>query len=343
MSDAAVVPSRRVRLGFLGAGWIGAARLGALSRLPFVEVVAVADPARTVAEAAAAEHAPGAEVLDGLDALLDRALDGVVIATPSALHAEQALRALREGRAVFCQKPLARTAREARRVVEAARRADRRLGVDFSYRHVRGLDRVREALRAGEAGDVFAAGLVFHNAYGPDKPWYYRASESGGGCVMDLGVHLVDLLFWMLGPVRLAGVTARLFQGGRPLDGGSDAVEDYASARLDLEGGAAADLSCSWRLQAGRDAVIAATFYGTKGGFALENVEGSFYRFRVEAFRSTTRRVLHEDDGAWTGGSAEAWARGLAEGGGFDPAAEDAVRVAEAVDAIYAGGRRYPS
>lgn len=136
------------------------------------DVVAVCDSAPDAVTRALAA-APGATAVSSLDAVLGMGVDGVVLATPSALHASQAVHALERGAAVFCQKPLARTAAETRQVVDAARRADRLLGVDLSYRHTDGMRRIRELVRAGELGDVFAVDLVFHNAYGPDKPWLF--------------------------------------------------------------------------------------------------------------------------------------------------------------------------
>src|SRR5207249_10597919 len=133
----ALAPTARPRLGCLGVGWIGQHRLQALVRSGLVEVVAIVDPVQALAEQAAS-LAPGAAVLSGMAALLAQELDGIVIATPSALHAEQTIEALTAGSAVFCQKPLGRTAAETRGVVDAARTADRLLGVDLSYRCVRG-------------------------------------------------------------------------------------------------------------------------------------------------------------------------------------------------------------
>ncbi|HLL45827.1 MAG TPA: Gfo/Idh/MocA family oxidoreductase, partial [Longimicrobiaceae bacterium] len=195
--NAGVQATARPRLGFLGVGWIGRHRMEAIVNTGAAGVAAIADPSPEMA-AEAGKLAPGAEVVGSLDELLDAGVDGVVIATPSALHAEQSIRALRRGAAVFCQKPLGRTAAEARGVVDAARAADRLLEVDLSYRFTEGMRRIRDAVRSGALGRVFAADLVFHNAYGPDKPWFYDRSLSGGGCVMDLGVHLVDLALWVL-------------------------------------------------------------------------------------------------------------------------------------------------
>jgi predicted dehydrogenase len=299
------------RLGFLGVGRIGRNRLEAIERSGTATVAAVADPAVSGA-------------LGSLDELLDVGLDGVVIATPSALHAAQALAAIERGLAVFCQKPLALDALQTRRVVDAAREADLLLGVDLSYRHARAARCVREAV--GRIGEVFAADLTFHNAYGPDKPWFYDAELSGGGAVIDLGTHLVDLALWTLGFREVWSVSSSL--RGRP-------VEKFAVAQLGLAGGAVARLTCSWRLHAGRDCVLEATFHGTEGGAALRNVGGSFYDLVAERYDGTKTAVLAEPPDDWSGRAAVDWARRLAAGERFDPCVEDVVAVAKTIDWIY--------
>ena len=176
--------------------------------------------------------------------LLASDADAIVIATPNALHAEQSIAALERGKAVFCQKPLGRNAEETARVVDAARANDRLLGVDLSYRYTDAMRAVRDAVP--DIGEVFAAELTFHNAYGPDKAWFYDRQLSGGGCVLDLGIHLVDLALWTLGFPQVEHVTSRLFSS-------CGSVEDYATARIDLSNGTAVSLACSWNLSAGED------------------------------------------------------------------------------------------
>ena len=294
------------RLGFLGVGWIGQSRLDAIAASGHAEVGAIADPALP-------------DALDSLDELLEEDLDGIVIATPSALHAEQAIAALERGLAVFCQKPLARTAAETRAVVDAARRADLLLGVDLSYRHVEAFRAARAAV--DEIGELLAADLVFHNAYGPDRPWFHDPELSGGGCVIDLGTHLVDLAVWML-DLEPETVTSRLW--GEP-------VEQVATAELDR-----VRLACSWNLHAGAEAVIEASFYGADGGVSVRNVGGSFYDFRCDRLRGTERETLVEPPDDWMGRAAVEWTRRVAAGERFDArAAAEYVRVAEVVDRIY--------
>ncbi|HEX8570117.1 MAG TPA: Gfo/Idh/MocA family oxidoreductase [Caulobacteraceae bacterium] len=322
------------RVGFLGTGWIGRHRMQAIVETGAVEPAAIADPSPECA-AEAQKLAPDARVVGGLDELLDLGLDGLVIATPSALHAEQSITALERGVAVFCQKPLGRNAAEAKAVVDAARAADRLLAVDLSYRFTEGMRRVSEVVRSGELGRVYAADLVFHNAYGPDKAWFYDPQLSGGGCVMDLGVHLVDLALWVLDFPKVERTSAALFSGGEPLAGRTDRVEDFASAGLLLSNGTLMRLACSWGLQAGQEAVISAAFYGTEGGVALKNVGGSFYDFTAERYRGTSTETLTSPPDAWGGRAAADWATRLSAGERFDPAAERLADVSEALDRIY--------
>ncbi|MFL5955003.1 MAG: Gfo/Idh/MocA family protein [Gaiellaceae bacterium] len=296
----------RPRLGFLGVGWIGRSRLDAIAADGCADVAAIADPA-----------VPGA--LGSCDDLLELDLDGIVIATPNALHAEQAVAALEHGVPVFVQKPVGRSAAEVRAVVDAARDADLLLGVDLSYRYAHAFRAVRDVLPS--IGEVFATELTFHNAYGPDKEWFRDPAQSGGGCVLDLGIHLVDLAVWLL-DLEPESVTSRLI--GSP-------VETWATAELDH-----VRIACSWDIHAGRDAAIEMTLYGTDGGLRVANVSGSFYDLRAERFRGTAREALAEPPDAWPGRAAVEWARRLAQGERFDAeSAGDLVRVAEILDRIY--------
>ena len=196
---------------------------------------------------------------------------------------------------------------------------------------------MREVVRSGELGEVFCADLTFHNAYGPDKPWFRDRALSGGGCVMDLGVHLIDLALWTLDFPEIAKVRSSLFDRGRRLGPDPGAIETFASAEIELAGGGLVRITCSWDLHAGRDAVIAAEFHGCEGGAAFRNINGSFYDFIAERHRGTSRQVLANPPDAWGGRAAADWAMRLAAGEGFDPAVEELLVVAHAIDRIYGG------
>jgi predicted dehydrogenase len=306
------------RLGFLGVGWIGRSRLEAIERSGLAEIAAIADPAVVGS-------------VGSLDELVRLGLDGLAIATPSALHAEQAEAALRAGLAVFCQKPLGLNAAETAGVVQAARTADRLLGVDLSYRSTAAAQAVRELVRTGAVGEVFAADLAFHNAYGPDKRWFYDPALSGGGCLIDLGIHLVDLALWTLDWPRVQAVRAWL--RGKP-------VEDYAVAELELASGALVRIACSWNLHAGTDAAIDLAFHGSDGGAALRNVGGSFYEFVAERNVGRERQIVVEPPDEWFGRAAVEWAARVAADERYDPEIERVVEVVEVLDELYRSAAR---
>lgn len=332
--------AHKPRLGFVGLGWIGRNRLESVVNEGVAEIRALYD-ATPAAVKEAKELAPEATVFSSFEELLDSDLDGVVIATPNRFHAEQSIAALNRSLAVFCQKPLGRSSFETSSIVEAARNANRLLGVDLCYRHIPAMQQVNSLVQSGALGKVFAVEAKFHNAYGPDKPWFYDYSLAGGGCVLDLGVHLLDLALEPLGFPTIARTEATLFAKGRLLPKPTREVEDYATARIDTVDSAVINLSCSWNLHAGRAAEIDITFYGTGGGASLHNVDGSFYDFVAERFNGTEKETLRSPEDAewkWGGLATLDWVRKLAADERFDPTIERLITISEIIDHIYGRG-----
>jgi predicted dehydrogenase len=329
---------RKPRLGFVGLGWIGAMRLEAVAGEGGAEIAALCDASPGRLESTVRSHT-GAAIFQEFDELLARAgdlrLDGLVIATPNALHAPQTLAALDRGLAVFCQKPLALDASEAGRMVEAARAAGLLLGVDYSYRFTDGARKLGEEIAGGALGRVFAIDTVFHNAYGPDKPWCFDPALSGGGALMDLGVHLIDLAFWLLGDPEVTGVHGSAWSGGEARRG--VIVDDFATARIELAGGAVVTLAVSWNAHAGQDCVIRTAVQGTAGGAEFRNVDGSFYDFELARFTGRSTSLETRESRDWMGKAILHWVERLRQGGGFDPEVERSVKVSAVVDAIYSG------
>lgn len=325
-----------MRLGFLGTGWIGRNRMKAMLQTGLVNEAAICDPNDKLARQALS-CAPDARLVGSFEELLALKPDGVVIATPSALHAEQCIAAFEAGAAVFCQKPLGRNATEVAAVLNRAQRADRTLGVDLSYRYTAAMRAIRERVRADELGKIFAADLVFHNAYGPQSAWFWEPELSGGGCLIDLGVHLADLALWLLDFPEVIGARATLMRDGRRAR--SDEAEDYAVGELKLEGDVNVRLGCSWNLNAGDDAVIAARFFGTAAGAEMRNQGGSFFDFSADLLRGRERERLASPPEAWGGRAAVDWLHRLNGGGRFDSTTEGLLQTAEALDALYASAR----
>lgn len=325
---------KTINLGFLGVGWIGKSRMEAIADADLATIKAIADTSEENLNMAG-ENLPNVHHCHSLDDLLQQDLDGVVIATPSALHAWQSMQALQSDKAVFCQKPLGRTAEEATQIIELAKEKDKLLGVDFSYRHTC-YRQVHDLIQSGELGEIYAMELVFHNAYGPDKPWFYQPELAGGGCLIDLGVHLIDLALWSLDFPELNVDCSQLFSNGKRLSGLQDnTVEDYATASLSVKDGPAIDISCSWNLSAGKEAEIQVNVYGTKAGAAFRNINGSFYDFEALKFNGIQTQTLFSGKDDWGGRAAVAWAEKLADASGYDPEIESAIAVAKVIDRIY--------
>jgi predicted dehydrogenase len=320
------------RLGFLGTGWIGRNRMEAMLATGEAEAIAICDPDPEMAAQARA-LAPDAAPVGSLEELLELEPDGVVIATPSALHADQCIAAFAAGAAVFCQKPLGRNAAEVAAALEAARDADRLLGVDLSYRHTAAMQAIRDRIRSGELGHVFAADLTFHNAYGPQSRWFWQPELSGGGCLIDLGVHLVDLALWLFDFPEVLDGRATLLRDGRAVR--SDEVEDYAAGEIVLANGATVRIACSWNLDAGRDAVIGARFYGTEGGAEMGNEDGSFVDFFADLFKGRDAQRIASPPDDWGGRAAAQWVAKLASGERFAGSTTGLLDTARTLDRLY--------
>lgn len=326
--------SQPVRLGFLGLGWIGLNRLQAVSDHPQVEIAAVSDPADAACDAAL-QVCPGAVRCEGLSSLLAQSLDGVVIATPSGQHFDQVLEAIRAGVAVFCQKPLTRNADQAAQLIASARATDVLLAVDYCYRYVKGMDQLQQMVRSGELGTLVAIDLVFHNAYGPNKSWALDPTQSGGGCVIDLATHLIDLALWATGDLPADQIASHLYRQGNPLPNPEQQIEDTGFAQWRLDDRIHVRLACSWNASMGCDAMIRAGFHGSRGSVVLQNVAGSFYDFAVEHHQGTNRRPLAAPPDDWGGRALQHWVGRLHAGSGYDRDVERCLQVARIIDAIY--------
>ena len=323
---------RPLKLGFLGLGWIGRKRLDAVAGDANVRVTAVSDTDPQKLRSAQTGY-PDARGMISLDELLECELDGVVIATPNAAHAEQAIACLAKGLPVFCQKPLATNAADTERVIAAAQKANKLLAVDYSYRHVRGMRALRERIRAGELGEINAIDLIFHNAYGPNKQWCFDRSQAGGGCLLDLGVHLIDLALWLQDAPSMRVVSSRLFSQGRAA--GLEDVEDLAFVELVQSNGAVVRIACSWHAQIGCDAEISAHIQGSRGGARWRNMNGSFVDFELDLLRGNQQEHLGSSRDDWGPGALCAWTQRLRTDSSFDAEAWDITAAAKLIEQAY--------
>jgi predicted dehydrogenase len=327
-----------VRLALLGCGWIAQNRLRQIAGDGLAEVVVAVDPSPT-ARAAVSQWAADARLAAEDGILGEEAVEAVMISTPNGQHAEQAVALLKRGVPVFVQKPLGVSAAEVARVLAAAARSDLPVHTDLCYRYLDSARAVREQLQAAAIGQVFHVEGCFHNAYRPNARWSTDPALAGGGALMDLGIHLIDLVVWLTGQ-QASLRDARLRQRGRCLAPGG--VEDFACIDLELERNVAVRLVSSWDASTGRDADIRLTFYGEHGNLEMANRAGSFFHFDARRFVGT--RVDHlagDDSDRWQAGPLLCWLHAVRSRAGYrEP--EGVRHTAALIDAAYGRGAADP-
>lgn len=328
---------KTTKLGFLGLGWIGKHRLEAIRGSGLAEITSLCDPFVDNIERFCKDN--DLKSINNYETLLDQdELQGIVIATPNAMHKAQILNALSKNKGVFCQKPLATTTQDTLEILQSAKENDCLLMTDLSYRHTHSLRKIKALIDSGDLGEVYAANFTFHNASGPDKSWYYDPALSGGGCMMDLGVHLIDSLYWLFPEVKIAQLSSNLFVRGQQLCDPDNQVEDFAMANITFANGLTTQLNCSWNLSIGKEAIIEMNFYGTKGGATFRNVNGSIYDFKSEHYKGTRRQVLSLPPDDWGGKDAAQWATLLANKNEYLHETDNYLKTAQMLDRIYKRG-----
>lgn len=191
-----------IRFGLIGYGAIGRLRAEALRQTPGATLAAVAEP---VAErrAEAARHHGVPTVTTVADLVQRPDVDVVVVSTPPNLHREHCEAALRAGKHLLCEKPLASSVADCRVIVAAARARGRTLATGFNYRFYPAVAKARELIAAGAIGAVDHVKSFAGHPGGPEftHPWVHDPAIMGGGALMDNGIHIADLTLHFLGPV----------------------------------------------------------------------------------------------------------------------------------------------
>jgi 1,5-anhydro-D-fructose reductase (1,5-anhydro-D-mannitol-forming) len=224
-----------VRWGLIGASTIAKQfMINAIRSQPDGEVVAVMSSSAERAAAYAREN--GIPIgFATVEDLLGADIDAVYISTTNELHLEQALAAAKAGKHVLCEKPLALTSADARRIVKACRDAGVVMGTNHHLRNAGAHRAMREAIAAGRIGRPIAA-RVFHSVYLPEnlQGWRIARPEAGGGVVLDITVHDADTLRFVLGddPVEIAAFTQAAGMAGGGLEDGAMCVWRFRSGLI---------------------------------------------------------------------------------------------------------------
>jgi predicted dehydrogenase len=257
-----------LRIGLIGCGAIARrAHLPAFRATGAVDVVAFASRSLASAEAASDEWGGGEVLTDWRELLARDDIDAVDICSPNALHAEQAIAAAAAGRHVLVEKPMACTVAEADAMIAAAAGAGVVLMPAHNVRFAPPFAAAREAFGRGVVGELLGVRAAFGHAgphrWAPDAVWFTDASLSGGGALLDLGIHAADLLRSILAPHEVVEVAAMLL--GPPAPG---EVEQAAQVVLRFDNGAIGTLHASWMARPGPDHQL--TVFGTEGTLHLD-------------------------------------------------------------------------
>lgn len=280
------------RIAMLGAGLIAdhyAAALRSRRSRDHVEVVYSRDAER--ASGFARRHGVRHALTDMAESVSHPDADVVVVALPNSEHLAAVELAAAAGKPVLCTKPLGRTAEEARRMVEAVRDAGVFAGYLEDLVFTPKVARAVEAVRAGSLGDVVSVRSREGHG-GPHSPWFLDAASAGGGVLLDLGSHCVEIIRGFVGkqdrPVAAVCWTARR--------GGGAPVEDNAFALIRFESGAVGQVDVSWTARGGMD--LRDEVNGTKGTLRLDHFQHTGFELFADGSHGLVAEKA-ESAGGW--------------------------------------------
>ncbi|GGG21911.1 Gfo/Idh/MocA family protein [Paenibacillus abyssi] len=299
-----------IRLGIIGAGAIGNVHMNTFKRIPDVFLAAVTDTYLPLAEQRAREHEI-AVVHENPQALLeDKDIDAVVIGVPNQFHAPLAIEALRQGKHVLLEKPMSIDSATARTIVEAKEAAGKVLMMSHQMRWL-GLSRaLKQHIERGELGRIYNAKTGWFRKKGIPGwgSWFTRKDQAGGGPLIDIGVHMLDLTLHLMGnpkPVAVFGSTYAEFgpkrkgigTWGTPNWDGYYDVEDLATALIKMDNGSTLSLEVSWAAHsAGLSQDPFIHLMGTEAGASIIGDKGTLVTHAFDQIIETDIHHLGGED-----------------------------------------------
>ncbi|MDF2713466.1 MAG: gfo/Idh/MocA family oxidoreductase [Paenibacillus sp.] len=273
----------KTKVGVIGAGNISEQHIKAYLSNPNVELYALCDMNEERANAKAAKHQVGNVYANHLDLLNDPHIEAVSICTWNNAHAPIAIDALRAGKHVLVEKPLCMTVEEALRVEEAVRSSGRVLQVGFVRRYADNTQILKQFIDNGDLGEIYYAKASCLRRIGNPGGWFSDKDRSGGGPLIDLGVHVIDLCWYLMGKPKVKSISGNTYNrlGNRAnvknhayykasdYNPNLNTVEDLANAIIRFENGASLVVDVSFTLHAKQNE-ISVKLYGDKGGAEIE-------------------------------------------------------------------------
>ncbi|MCX8106306.1 MAG: Gfo/Idh/MocA family oxidoreductase [Ignavibacterium album] len=253
----------KIKIGVIGLGSIAQlVHLPNLNKLDNAEIVAVAEIKKNRLNTIADKFGINQRFSDYREMLTNTELDAVIIATPTNSHKDIAIDCLNADKDVLVEKPLARTFAEAKAVVDVARKNKRKLMVGMNLRYRPDTMLLRSIVSSGEIGEPFYAKCGWVRRQSSEEKWFTKKEEAGGGVIIDLGIHLLDLALWLMNYPEINSVSCKTFQHN------TKNVEDTAISFIKFKNNSLINLEVSWSMPTDKDHFFLSVF-GTKGSFTL--------------------------------------------------------------------------
>lgn len=270
---------RTLKVGIIGAG-VGGLHMEAYAQIPRAEVTAIAGLNDDVVKRLADKYGVPRTFHDYQDLLAAPGIEAVSVCLPNILHAPVTVEALRSGKHVLVEKPMALNQQEARDMIEEAGKQARVLMVAFNHRYRSDVQWIKRYIDSGALGRIYYAKAHWmrRDVIPRGGGWFINKTQAGGGPLIDLGVHVLDIALYLMGEPKPLSVSActyselgpRRFQArqaaNRQAPSQQYEVEDLATGFIRLEGGATLLLEASWATHSGVSDDFGVTLYGTEGG-----------------------------------------------------------------------------
>jgi len=272
----------KIKVGVIGAGSISEMHLNAYDNNKEVELAAVCDLNEERAKQKEAKYGAKRIYTDYKELLSDPGIDAVSICTWNNSHAPISITALEAGKHVLCEKPLCKTVEEALKVEEAVHKSGKILQVGYVRRLGTNMKVLKNFIDEGDLGDIYFAKATCLRRLGNPGGWFSDVDRSGGGPLIDIGVHVIDACWYLMGKPKVKSISGNTyvklgnrsnvehlsFYKASDYDE-SNTVEDMANAVIRFENGASLLLDVSFTLHAKEDE-LSIRVYGDKGGAELE-------------------------------------------------------------------------
>ncbi|WP_042222663.1 Gfo/Idh/MocA family protein [Oceanobacillus manasiensis] len=275
----------QLKIGIIGCGGIAQGKhLPSLSKLEQVRIVAFCDIVVEKAEKLAAQYgiADAKVYAKYLDLLEDTSIDVIHVLTPNNSHAEISIAALEAGKHVMCEKPMAKTSAEAQKMVEAAKRTGRKLTIGYNNRFRPDSQYLHKLSSQGDLGEVyFAKAHAIRRRAVPTWGVFLDKEKQGGGPLIDIGTHALDLTLWMMNNYKPKSVMGNVYYKLGKKENSANAwgpwepekfnVEDSAFGFITMENGATITLESSWALNTLDVDEAKCSLCGTEGGADMKD------------------------------------------------------------------------